>query len=454
MVAPGRGGVQAQDFLAFGSGSKCGRKKEDKKRKRVNKNKKKNWSRHSDVKDVEEFLDDVRLQERTTGGLLSEKEDTSLFFVDTGNEVKDYRVNKKKKPLRIDLILQPDSKVPAPKDISSHQVPNGQKLKRKKESQDKLEKRGIFSRKERLLQARLRNKNEKCKAEANNNPGRGFYNLWADNNPLDAPLEGKDSWYLQQTRKGMVKRPDRLNAKPSPLPAVEVSGSGTSYNPTFESHQALLLRAHEEELKKVKEEERVDRQLSLPTAAEAPTEESRMRELCEGIVEESEDEAAEEKETAAGEHVAIVASQRERKTEKQRKKDKEAKIQNARLQAEKVFKQRTQELFKLRSIRVAVKQRQEELERRKQRRLETSKAQALLPRRLGRLKYQEPDTDVQLSEEIPGSLRRLKPEGSIAKDRFKSFQKRNLIEPRERAKFKRRLKVKYLEKRAFREITL
>jgi len=36
-------------------------------RKRVNKNKKKNWNKHSDINDVEYFLDDVRHQERTTG---------------------------------------------------------------------------------------------------------------------------------------------------------------------------------------------------------------------------------------------------------------------------------------------------------------------------------------------------------------------------------------------------
>lgn len=36
-------------------------------RKRVNKNKKKNWNKHSDIQDIEEFLDDVRLQERATG---------------------------------------------------------------------------------------------------------------------------------------------------------------------------------------------------------------------------------------------------------------------------------------------------------------------------------------------------------------------------------------------------
>lgn len=75
----------------------------------------------------------------------------------------------------------------------------------------------------------------------------------------------------------------------------------------------------------------------------------------------------------------------------------------------------------------------------------------------------------------------LQPEGSVLKDRFKSLQKRNLIEPRERAKweplvvlfneqidallnivfynllfsyrFTRRYKLKYVEKRAFKEIS-
>lgn len=36
-------------------------------RKRLNKNKKKSWNKHSDINDVDAFLEDVRLQERTTG---------------------------------------------------------------------------------------------------------------------------------------------------------------------------------------------------------------------------------------------------------------------------------------------------------------------------------------------------------------------------------------------------
>uniref|UniRef100_H3C145 Ribosome biogenesis protein NOP53 n=1 Tax=Tetraodon nigroviridis TaxID=99883 RepID=H3C145_TETNG len=67
--------------------------------------------------------------------------------------------------------------------------------------------------------------------------------------------------------------------------------------------------------------------------------------------------------------------------------------------------------------------------------------------------FQAQDLEVKLSDELAGSLRQLKPEGSVLTDRFKSLQKRNLIEPRERAKFKRKYKLKYVEKRAFREIS-
>ncbi|XP_057281244.1 ribosome biogenesis protein NOP53 [Pezoporus wallicus] len=113
-----------------------------------------------------------------------------------------------------------------------------------------------------------------------------------------------------------------------------------------------------------------------------------------------------------------------------------------------------QELFRLRALRRQVARREAELRRRRALRAAARAAGRARPRRVGRLRYQEPALDVQLSHELPESLRVLKPEGSILRDRFKSFQKRNMIEPRERAKFKRRYRLKYVEKRAFRAVTL
>jgi len=55
-------------------------------------------------------------------------------------------------------------------------------------------------------------------------------------------------------------------------------------------------------------------------------------------------------------------------------------------------------------------------------------------KRLGSLKYEDPEIDLKLSTEITGNLRNLKPEGNIMRDRYKSLQKRNIIEPRVKAK--------------------
>ncbi|XP_020363420.1 ribosome biogenesis protein NOP53-like [Oncorhynchus kisutch] len=421
-------------------------------RKRVNKNKKKNWNKHSDIQDVEEFLDDVRLQERTTGGLISEKPDYSLFFVDIGEqkksvlpEVQERKKGKKSKsrPLRIDLILQHDSLVPPPKDVLAYQQPNAKKLRRIAENAEKLAAMGVLPRRQKLLlNRRPATKTSKAKTAANNFPDRPYYDLWGGE-----AKETADPYYLEQTGKSCVKRPEKLNVKPSILPAVEVIAPGGSYNPDFFSHQALLLEAHEVEVMRERAELRIERQLAVKQEDTA-TEETVFEELVEGLVEEEEEEEEEE------EDVSIRGGlQQEKKTEKERKRERADKIKSQQKQAARVFTDKKQQLFQLRSIQATLKRREQRTRERVAQRKANQEAEKSMPRRLGRLKFQAQDLEIQLSDEIPGSLRTLKPEGSVLKDRFKSMQKRNMIEPRERAKFKRRHKVKYVEKRAFREIT-
>ncbi|XP_038129073.1 ribosome biogenesis protein NOP53 [Cyprinodon tularosa] len=434
-------------------------------RKRVNKNKKKNWNKYSDINDVEDFLGDIRLQERTTGGLLSEKTDESLFYVDLGQPEKPEpeaesvqpddgkkRKGKTSRPLRIDLILQRDSLVPPPKDILAYQQPNAKKLRRIAQKAEQLAAKGVVPRRQKLLLNRRTADRtvKKAVAEANNNPERDYYDIWGQEAKVSA-----DPWYLQQTGKKLVKRPEKLNEKPSVLPAVEVIAPGGSYNPDFFSHQALLQEAHEVEVQKKKQEEKLERQLAVNKEDKA-TEETNFHEVVEGLVEEEEEEDDEEKASCSKEDheaalAAIAVSQK--KTEKQIKKEKAEKIkEQQRLNSRRQTEQQ-QQLFQLRSIKASIRQQEEKTKSKRMQRKAKQEAQKAQPRRLGKLKFQAPDLDVQLSDELAGSLRRLKPEGSILKDRFKSLQKRNLIEPRERAKFKRRLKVKYVEKRAFKEIT-
>ncbi|TWW76714.1 ribosome biogenesis protein NOP53 isoform X1 [Takifugu flavidus] len=429
-------------------------------RKRINKNKKKNWTKYSDINDVEDFLEDVRHQERTTGGLISEKPDDSLFFLDVGqprtaeSTVPEPGEGKKRKgktsrPLRIDLILQRDSLVPPPIDVLAYQQPNAKKLRRKAQRAEQLAAKGVVTRRQKQLLNRrpVDRAAKKSLTEANNNPGRDFYDIWGqESKPVG------DLWYLQQTGKQLVKRPERLNEQPSVLPAVEVIAPGGSYNPDFFSHQALLQEAHDVEVKKHKAEEKIERQLAFDKDDTA-TEETVFKEQVEGLVEEDDDAEAAE---AANEqdHVAVGAiTLSEKKTERQRKKEKAEKLKDQRRLAERQQTGQQQQLYQLRSIKSSIRQQEEKTKARRNERKAKQEAQKSQPRRLGRLKFQAPDLEIKLSDELAGSLRQLKPEGSVLSDRFKSLQKRNLIEPRERAKFKRRHKLKYVEKRAFREIT-
>ncbi|KAI1894063.1 hypothetical protein AGOR_G00130130 [Albula goreensis] len=426
-------------------------------RKRINKNKKKNWNKHSDIQDVEEFLDDVRLQERATGGLVSEKSDDSLFFVDTGEPSKNIQKGETQKkgrgsrPLRIDLILQHDSLVPAPKDILSYQQPNAKKLRRISQKAEELAAKGVLPRKQRLLLRRKAAAGSKAAehTSANKHPERPFYDLWSEPGKVTA-----DPWYLEQTKKKLVKRPAKLNEKPSALPAVEVIAPGGSYNPEFFSHQALLLQAHEVEVKKQKEEQKVERQLAV-SQEDTATEETVFQEQVEGLLEEEEGEEGPVQEDLefTPDTSATPSTTQGKKTERQRKREKAEKEKEQQRRTEQALTSRKQQLFQLRSIRSELKKREQRTKLRQAQRLARKEAQKTQPRRLGRLRFQAPDLEVQLSDEIPGSLRTLKAKGSILKDRFKSLQKRNLIEPRERAKFKRKHKLKYVEKRAFKAIT-
>uniref|UniRef100_A0A8W4FHG1 Ribosome biogenesis protein NOP53 n=2 Tax=Sus scrofa TaxID=9823 RepID=A0A8W4FHG1_PIG len=435
-------------------------------RRRGPRNKKRGWRRLAQEPlglEVDQFLEDVRLQERTSGGLISEAPDEKLFFVDTGSKNKE--LNRKrtrsqkrslllKKPLRIDLVLENTSKVPAPKDVLAHQVPNAKKLRRKEQLWEKLAKQGELPREVRRAQARLLNPPAaRAKPGPQDAAGRPFYDLWA-----------KDSECSCCPRSLGVWRPQHLHTKPSQAPAVEVTPAGASYNPSFEDHQTLLRAAHEVELQRQKEVEKLERQLALPPAEQAATQESAFQEMCQGLLEESdgEGELAEGQDRgleAGGDQAegaeaspAVRLASLEKKTEQQRRREKAARMLRAQQAAVRAARLRHQELFRLRGIKAQVARRLAELARRRERRQAQRLVEADKPRRLGRLKYQDPDIDVQLSSELSDSLRTLKPEGNILRDRFKSFQRRNMIEPRERAKFKRKYKVKLVEKRAFREI--
>ncbi|KAJ0063671.1 hypothetical protein NL108_004802, partial [Boleophthalmus pectinirostris] len=335
-------------------------------------------------------------------GLLAEKSDDTLFFVDLGQPKKTEekgkykRKGKSSRPLRIDLILQHDSLVPPPKDVLAYQQPNAKKLRRSAQ----LAAKGVAPRRQKLLLNRrsAAPTSKKAVTEANNNPNRDYYDLWEQETKDTA-----DPWYLQQTKKMRVKRPEKLNAKPSVLPAVEVIAPGGSYNPDFFAHQSLLQEAHEIEVVKQKEEQKIERQLAY-NKEDAATE-------VQGLVEDEDDDEdlasdVDEEEEDEGAVGAIAVAQK--KTERQRKRERAEKVKEQRRLAEKQEVEKKQQLFQLRTIKTSIKKQDQKTKEKQTKRKAKQEAQKAQPRRLGRLKFQPQDMEVQLSDELADSLRRLK----------------------------------------------
>ncbi|KAL3874911.1 hypothetical protein ACJMK2_037863 [Sinanodonta woodiana] len=416
-----------------------------KKRQRLNKNKKKSW-RKVDISEVEEFLEDQRLQERT-GGLVAEKPDDQLFFVE-----------KKVTDVPKALTRKTSRKVKAQMKLSeyesSQQIEQG-KIKTPKRARQVLEK--LASGKKSLTERQAEKQRKTAKKErqerlrVRRNLPRATYDLWADSTKMD---ENEDIHYLVVTKKRRVNVPSHLRDKPSVLNAVEVPHPGASYNPTYEDHQELLMKAHNVEKKKQKQEKRLYNALDaqFPKAGQAPTQESILAEMSAGLFGEDEEETNVEQKGQEGDDVLRLSNnprvrREDKKDEKQRRKEKEKKEQEKMLQKEKEERIHSSTLFRVRSIKAEILRQEKQLLLKAEKRRKLQEEKALKTKKLGKLKYDNPDLEIKLSDELVGSLRELKPEGHLLQDRYKSLQKRNIVEPRVKAKKYRRYKRKLYEKK-------
>ncbi|XP_071080309.1 ribosome biogenesis protein NOP53-like [Haliotis cracherodii] len=439
--------------------------KPNRKRKAVAKSKKKGWKK-VDISELEDFLEDERLQERT-GGLVADKTDDTLFFVDKTVKEKPKeedddpdqkgvvqvplrRNQRKNRSLRCFNNLEPDPHTkPAhiPHNIRTRprlSVQERDRLANKKPTAKELQaqKQSTDARAERIKN-RVGRWNLKVNAD-----------LWDDQT---AGQEDEDEHYRLVTKKRRVNVPSYYNKKPTSLPAVEVPHPGASYNPAYDDHQDLLWKAHEVEVKKQKAIQKLFNALDakFPSKHDAPTQQTWLEEMSAGLHTDPsrEDEVALPAEDLDKISINPPVRREDLKTRKQRRKERERRIEAKRLARTKVVKQKKNEFNRLKSIKKEIRKEElamEERAKRKEEQLEKNKDK---PKKLGKHKYVEPDLDLKLGEELPGSLRLLKPEGYLIKDMFHSLQKRNIIETREKAKKPKNRRPKFFERKSHREIT-
>ena len=157
--------------------------------------------------------------------------------------------------------------------------------------------------------------------------------------------------------------------------------------------------------------------------------------------EEEEEEASDEELEGGSVGLSINAPAKEkRKTVAKRRQIREHKDR------ERVRKQMKMEMRKIHAKMQELAKRSERSEQEKQDLKDLmaggEAAEKVRTRRYGKYDILEPTLDVKLSGELEDSLRRLKPEGSLMRDRFRSLQQRGKIEARKRNNIKPKYKKK------------
>merc|ERR1712038_1946351 len=118
------------------------------------------------------------------------------------------------------------------------------------------------------------------------------------------------------------------------------------------------------------------------------------------------------------------------KTMKQRRKALKLLMKTKRKKYDKREKMRILDIYKIKTLTKEIKAEEEQIAQNMAKRKEQKEIKKNMPAAITGHKYEEQDIDLKLSDELTGNLRSLKPEGNLLADRYKSMQKRNIIETR------------------------
>ncbi|DBA78810.1 hypothetical protein WJX77_011316 [Trebouxia sp. C0004] len=363
---------------------------------------KKAWRKNINTRQLEEDLTRHQKEEQE-GTALQTFPDSNLFFVDkAGDEqiasaVAKGLTKKRKqlsKPLRCELIAgvhRPVTKAatqPGHKSKGKLVLPH---QRRQPQLQQKHQGKGVYKL-----------------------PAASTYDLW------NVEAEQTDP------------RLDRHNNIP-----VEVDAAGCSYNPDVEHHQEALSQAVATEMQKVYKQELLPKRVPRFVDYEPETDELALLQV--DAEPDSDDDpaahsAADAAAAASGKPVTAV-SMRTKRIKKDRGLELRRRLREEEDERRRALKAQRRDIDNVKHIQQQLQE--EEADREEVRGAKAAaKAEKARhePPRLGKLKFEAEPVQVLLSEEVSGSLRKLRPTATLTRDRFKSLQRQGIIEPRVAAK--------------------
>ncbi|KAK1635504.1 ribosome biogenesis protein Nop53/GLTSCR2 [Colletotrichum phormii] len=448
-------------------------------RKQPSRKGKKAWRKNVDVSEVQEGLDELNTQ-IITGGVVAEKDSADLFTLDTVGKVE--KRPKPKKTLKSDEILATRSSVPA---VSSR--------KQKREAETALSKTsdGLLPVKRQRTDwvshkelSRLRRVADGHQEESTALvPQEATYDLWGAApgskavtaaSKKDITATSKEDNFLPDVQKAKPPKtlkhaPISLTASGRQLPAVVKPTGGYSYNPTFDDYADRLEAegaravAAEEARLAAEEADRIKREAVAKSAAEADAAEARAQ-----LSEWDEDSAWEgfESGVEGGDDDKPTTKRPQRKTPQQRNKIKRRKEAEREAKHELALKKKAAQAERIKEIAAEIAGR------------DASKSALALAkevgegsdadddeddiddedrlrrRQLGKLKLPERDLELVLPDELQDSLRLLRPEGNLLKDRYRSLLVRGKVESRRHIPFKKQAKAKLTEKWSYKDFRI
>lgn len=261
----------------------------------------------------------------------------------------------------------------------------------------------------------------------------------------------KNEWVVEPPRakapSTLAKQPISLASNGKRVPAIPKPTGGYSYNPVVTEYMSRL----EEEGEKALEAERKRQEAA---EAEQRAQEAAARSAAEAEAAEARAELSEWDEDSAWEGIeseaeGMTTKRPKRKTPAQRNKVKRRKAEEGRLKHEAAMRKKEQQARYIKEIAEQVDVRRMELAAQK---VEMSDGESdgndveLRRRQLGKFKLPEKDLELVLPDELQESLRLLKPEGNLLKDRYRNLLVRGKLEARRKIPFRKQAKVKFTEK--------
>ncbi|CAF1800014.1 unnamed protein product, partial [Brassica napus] len=377
---------------------------------------KKAWRANISTEDIEDFFE-KSTKDALSGGNLSAAPSEDLFHVDKSHDIPVKRKIEKhrEKALRCDGVLKKNPFV---------QVVSSSKPKSK-----------ISKKKTNVVESKTFKQ-----AQKNVDDGSVMMDLWGDDDNNNGEHE---------------KNPRKIWKMTSSIPAVEVDPAGCSYNPTAESHEDMLAEAVAQEMQKVYKNELGPEPVPLTIDGNNNIEdEAGLLSVCNRIINgksayflgvdngsEGEEEADAEKESSeAGNNKNARTTKRVTRVVLNKRSRQKAlrKMETKEKLKEKLSKEIDSLPKILKEIAKDDKEKQNKLIRRKIAKEEVLK---IRPPRLGKHKFEAPPVQVLLTEEMTGSLRKLKACCTLARDRFKSLEKRGILVPSKNIRWYKALTV-------------